>query len=44
MECIDRLDGVRGVGISQLYYEDIQRNGIIGRVLEALEEDSYDQL
>ncbi len=44
MECIDRLDGVGGVGISQLYYEDIQRNGIIGRVLEALEEDSYDQL
>jgi len=42
MECIDRLDGVKGVGISQLYYEDIQRNGIIGRVLEALEEEYYD--
>ena len=42
LECIDRLDGVEGVGISRLYYEDIQRNGIIGRVLEALEEDYYD--
>ena len=42
LECIDRLEGVEGVGISRLYYEDIQRNGIIGRVLEALEEDYYD--
>mgnify|MGYP001301685589 CR=1 FL=1 len=42
LDCIDRLDGVEGVGISRLYYEDIQRNGIIGRVLEALEEDYYD--
>ena len=42
LDCIDRLEGVEGVGISRLYYEDIQRNGIIGRVLEALEEDYYD--
>ena len=42
LECIDRLEGIEGVGISRLYYEDIQRNGIIGRVLEALEEDYYD--
>jgi len=39
LQCIDRLNGTDGVGISQLYYEDIQRNGIIGRILEALEED-----
>ena len=42
LDCIDRLEGVEGVGVSRLYYEDIQRNGIIGRVLEALEEDYYD--
>lgn len=42
LECIDKLEGVEGVGVSRLYYEDIQRNGIIGRVLEALEEDYYD--
>ena len=42
LDCIDRLEDVEGVGVSRLYYEDIQRNGIIGRVLEALEEDYYD--
>ena len=42
LDCIERLEDVEGVGISRLYYEDIQRNGIIGRVLEALEEDYYD--
>ena len=42
LACIDRLDGVRGVGISRLHYEDIQRNGIIGRILEALEDENYD--
>ena len=41
MYCVDRLEGVEGVGTSRLYNEDIQRNGIIGRVLEALEEE-YD--
>ena len=42
LTCIDKLEGIEGIGISRLYYEDIQRNGIIGRVLEALEEDYYD--
>ena len=42
LDCIDRLEDVEGVGVSRLYYEDIQRNGIIGRGLEALEEDYYD--
>lgn len=41
-QCIDRLEGVEGVGVSELFYEDIQRNGIIGRILEALEEEYYD--
>ena len=36
-ECMSKLDGVAGVGICRLDYEDIQRNGIIGRVLNALE-------
>jgi phosphate starvation-inducible PhoH-like protein len=36
-ECIKRLDGVNGVGISKLDQSDIQRNGIIGKVLTALE-------
>lgn len=36
--CIDRLSRVDGVGICELGYEDIQRNGIIGKVLSALEE------
>ena len=35
--CIDRLSNVEGVGISKLEYHDIQRNGIIGAVLYALE-------
>ena len=35
--CIDRLSKVDGVGISKLEYHDIQRNGIIGAVLYALE-------
>ena len=42
LECVDRLEGIEGVGVSRLYYEDIQRNGIIGRVLEALEDEYYD--
>ena len=41
MDCVDRLEDVEGVATSRLYNEDIQRNGIIGRVLEALEEE-YD--
>jgi phosphate starvation-inducible protein PhoH and related proteins len=35
--CIERLSSVEGVGISKLEYHDIQRNGIIGAVLYALE-------
>jgi len=35
--CIDRLSNVEGVGICKLEYHDIQRNGIIGAVLYALE-------
>ena len=35
--CMDRLEGVLGVGVCELTHEDIQRNGILGRVLEALE-------
>ena len=35
--CMDRLEGVLGVGVCELTREDIQRNGILGRVLEALE-------
>ena len=42
LECIDKLWEVEGVGISKLEYEDIQRHGIIGKVLGALEEDYYD--
>lgn len=35
--CIERLSNVNGVGICKLEYHDIQRNGIIGAVLHALE-------
>ena len=35
--CIERLSNVNGVGICKLEYHDIQRNGIIGAVLYALE-------
>ena len=35
--CIEKLNGVEGVGISRLTYDDIQRNGILGRILNALE-------
>jgi len=37
-ECMTRLEAVEGVGVCRLGYEDIQRNGIIGRVLSALED------
>lgn len=37
--CLNRLSGVEGIGICKLEYSDIQRNGIIGRVLYALEAD-----
>lgn len=35
--CMNRLDRIDGIGICKLSYEDIQRNGIIGRFLRALE-------
>jgi phosphate starvation-inducible PhoH-like protein len=35
--CLQKLNGVQGVGICKLDYNDIQRNGIIGKVLNALE-------
>ncbi len=36
-ECVSKLEDVEGVGISKLDYADIQRNGIIGKILSALE-------
>jgi phosphate starvation-inducible PhoH-like protein len=35
--CMDKLSGIDGVAICKLSYSDIQRNGIIGRILNALE-------
>ena len=35
--CMQKLDSVEGIGICRLSYENIQRNDIIGRVLNALE-------
>ena len=35
--CMDRLQDVRGIAVCKLGYQDIQRNGIIGRFLQALE-------
>jgi len=35
--CMERLRRVHGVGVCELDYDDIQRNGIIGKVLHALE-------
>lgn len=37
-ECIDRLYNVNGVSVCKLTHQDIQRNGILGRVLTALEQ------
>lgn len=37
--CIEKLKGINGVGICKLDYCDIQRNGILGAVLFALEEN-----
>ena len=36
-ECIRRLSPVEGVGVCELTYSDIQRNGLLGRILQALE-------
>jgi phosphate starvation-inducible PhoH-like protein len=35
--CINKLANLNGVGICKLEYQDIQRNGILGAVLNALE-------
>ena len=35
--CMHKLSDIKGVAICRLTYDDIQRNGIIGRVLNALE-------
>lgn len=35
--CISKLENIPGVGICKLDYQDIQRNGIIGAVLYALD-------
>ncbi len=36
-EIIDKLEGLEGVGICRLGYSDIQRNGILGNILNRLE-------
>jgi phosphate starvation-inducible PhoH-like protein len=35
--CMEKLSGLDGIGICKLEYHDIQRNGILGAVLNALE-------
>ena len=35
--CLNKLSGLNGIGICELSYSDIQRNGILGAVLHALE-------
>jgi len=35
--CIKKLRNIEGVGVTELTYDDIQRNGIIGKILNALE-------
>lgn len=35
---IDKLTGIDGIGVCFLTYDDIQRNGIIAKILKALEE------
>jgi phosphate starvation-inducible PhoH-like protein len=37
MYCIEKLRNIHGIGICKLDYSDIQRNGILGAVLFALE-------
>jgi len=35
---IEKLKDIEGLGLCTLTYDDIQRNGIIGKILKALEE------
>jgi phosphate starvation-inducible PhoH-like protein len=37
MYCINKLSNISGIGVCHLDYHDIQRNGILGAVLHALE-------
>lgn len=37
MYCINKLSNISGIGVCNLDYHDIQRNGILGAVLHALE-------
>lgn len=37
--CIEKLYNIEGIAYCQLTIQDIQRNGILGRVLNALEND-----
>jgi phosphate starvation-inducible PhoH-like protein len=37
MYCINKLSNINGIGVCHLDYHDIQRNGILGAVLHALE-------
>ncbi len=37
LECIEKLSNIHGIGMCGLGYQDIQRNGILGAVLHALE-------
>lgn len=40
--CIQKLNGINGVSICDLTYSDIQRNGILGDILTALEKEDAD--
>ena len=40
--CIQKLEGINGVSICNLTYSDIQRNGILGDILTALEKEDAD--
>jgi phosphate starvation-inducible protein PhoH and related proteins len=37
-DIVDKLSGLEGIGISQLDKRDIQRNGLIGKILSRLED------
>lgn len=39
--CMDKLTDIEGVAICKLNYSDIQRNGIIGKILHALENKKW---
>jgi phosphate starvation-inducible PhoH-like protein len=39
--CMSRLTNVNGCSVCRLGYEDIQRNGLLGEILNALERDEH---